>query len=561
MWTASKPPPQSPLPSWEWPNFDLLSSSASLTLSCDKISKRPRLSQQQQQQQQYPSLRLSNDITSPRTSPLRAPNTANIPAPSSTFFTTDHRQPWPSPTSPHLRLQPEPPQAPPLPLLRDANYPPALDTDFVLFPSASPLHQQQQTAARSARQPAEQLAPRLARNPSDSPLINTNNNSNNIINGQTPHRRNSAQQSPSPAQNPRVSQIIKNTGHSPSFSSFNSFNHPGTKPAFYASSAPSSTLALQQQKQHSQAQSSPISRPPVPLFPSNSTGNVHRASYLQQTKQRTMSSSHISQGNTAAPLAVTGPSSSTNPLTSYRPDLSIFNFQMPSNLDDYNDAPLFASTYSSPHLAGSSVDSMAHSGTSSTHNGTVSPKDLMMDPLAFSAPNSTSFTNLTSPSIYDSPDIGDVYETSPLFDPADGDVPSADSWYSLFPPTCTSDNSPSDQLDDIQDPATLALAQAAISNRRRSSPNQPPRGIPAKHSTVSGVGSRKRDKPLPPIVVDDPTDSVAAKRARNTLAARKSRQKKVEKFEELETKIAELENEVEHWKRIALGKSSGMPSI
>jgi hypothetical protein len=71
---------------------------------------------------------------------------------------------------------------------------------------------------------------------------------------------------------------------------------------------------------------------------------------------------------------------------------------------------------------------------------------------------------------------------------------------------------------------------------------------------VSGVGSRRRDKPLPPIIVEDPHDVVAMKRARNTLAARKSRERKVQKFDELEEKIAKLEAERDHWKRIALGR-------
>jgi hypothetical protein len=67
------------------------------------------------------------------------------------------------------------------------------------------------------------------------------------------------------------------------------------------------------------------------------------------------------------------------------------------------------------------------------------------------------------------------------------------------------------------------------------------------------VNARKRDKPLPPIVVDE-SDAVALKRARNTAAARKSRAKKVNEREDMEGRIAELEAEVERWKSIALGR-------
>jgi hypothetical protein len=85
---------------------------------------------------------------------------------------------------------------------------------------------------------------------------------------------------------------------------------------------------------------------------------------------------------------------------------------------------------------------------------------------------------------------------------------------------------------------------------------------PIRHSSVAGVQSRKRDKPLPPIMVDQ-ADPVALKRARNTAAARKSRAKKVEErdgFEEaiaaLQARVAELEAERDQWKLQALAGSS-----
>ncbi|KAI8716925.1 hypothetical protein NCS52_00987100 [Fusarium sp. LHS14.1] len=73
-----------------------------------------------------------------------------------------------------------------------------------------------------------------------------------------------------------------------------------------------------------------------------------------------------------------------------------------------------------------------------------------------------------------------------------------------------------------------------------------------RHSSVAEVNARKRDKPLPPIVVDDPNDPVAMKRARKVLAARKSRERKGQQLEDFEAKIARLEAERDYWRRKSL---------
>ena len=52
-------------------------------------------------------------------------------------------------------------------------------------------------------------------------------------------------------------------------------------------------------------------------------------------------------------------------------------------------------------------------------------------------------------------------------------------------------------------------------------------------------------KELPPIIVKDPSDRKAMRRARNTLAARRSRDKKKEHLQSLEDRIAELERKNE----------------
>lgn len=173
-----------------------------------------------------------------------------------------------------------------------------------------------------------------------------------------------------------------------------------------------------------------------------------------------------------------------------------------------------------------------------------------------SAPNSAALTTLTSPSVYnESPDFVDSYDVSPNFDNGDRDSINSDVWFPLFPqenntlPAPPIGQSPLEQTEDIDAP------DRTNSQGRRKSihSHSPPSG---RHSSVSGVSSRRRDKPLPPIIVEDPSDTVAMKRARNTLAARKSRERKAQKLEELEEKIAKLEAERDHWKSLALSRET-----
>ncbi|KAM0269848.1 hypothetical protein ACHAQH_009624 [Verticillium albo-atrum] len=185
----------------------------------------------------------------------------------------------------------------------------------------------------------------------------------------------------------------------------------------------------------------------------------------------------------------------------------------------------------------------------SHHVGTVSPQDLLIQDPYMSAPNSTAFTALTSPSPFESPEFVEGYDVSPNFG-GSGEFDAASSqWFSLFP----DQNSTMDSSITEQSPVDQALDDVVT-----SSPCRKPSGSPAsgRHSSVAGVNPRKRDKPLPPIVVDNPDDIVAMKRARNTLAARKSRERKMQRFEDLEEKIRKLEAERDHWKTIALGQST-----
>lgn len=228
------------------------------------------------------------------------------------------------------------------------------------------------------------------------------------------------------------------------------------------------------------------------------------------------------------------------------------------DLDDFTAFEGGATTtaYSSPAIP--TVFDLNGSASSSTTNmGTVSPQDLLIQEPFMSAPNSTALTALTSPSVYnESPEFHDNFDVSPNFGSGDFDAGSGDVWFPLFPPgeagaipatTVAGDHSPAEKSDELE------VVEQPSGHQRRKSGNShsPPSG---RHSSVSGVNSRRRDKPLPPIIVEDPNDGVAVKRARNTLAARKSRERKAQRLDELEEKVAKLEAERDHWKKIALAR-------
>ncbi len=228
----------------------------------------------------------------------------------------------------------------------------------------------------------------------------------------------------------------------------------------------------------------------------------------------------------------------------------LFDFSSGFGAEAGQEAPGYDTVFKSPHFT-------TINEPGGENQVTVSPKDLFHDP-STSAPPSTAFTNLTSPSLFgESPDLLDSFETSPLFTNSDDFGAGNDAWYPLFPGASGSnDESPPSDHVELNNSSPFTATVEASSIRRKSSAGQSPSARGAyKHSSISGVNPRKRDKPLPPIVVEDPNDTTAMKRARNTAAARKSRQKKVQKFEELEKEIEDLKAEVDHWKTIALGRN------
>lgn len=426
-------------------------------------------------------------------------STATIPSQEFNLFNTDPLPPWlPSSSS---SLPAHSPQQPLHDIPRPDQRPHPASQDFVLFEtSPSP----RRTPSLSAQQ---------------------------AVTGQ--HRRHSSHlsQPASSLQNQRVAEIIQSTGHSISTSALtNRFHSAQHQPQFYASSAPAPSTPSQQQRP---------TRPQVPLF-AQASGNI------PQTPNMAM------QGMQRHPAHSPARARDSQQLA----DLDLFDDFTPFEggaltHNTYNSA------YSSPAVPTLYDSTMNLSSSSSTNMGTVSPKDLLRDPFA-SAPNSTAFTNLTSPSTYnESPEYKDNFDVSPFIGNGDLDHALAgDPWYPLFPQEELVDPpKPSQSPLVLDEELEVAERIRTSTTRRRSGTSTSPPAT--SHSSVSGVGSRKRDKPLPPIIVEDPTDTVAMKRARNTLAARKSRQRKMQRFDELEERIAKLEAERDHWKEIALRRTGG----
>ncbi|KAF1996883.1 hypothetical protein P154DRAFT_622939 [Amniculicola lignicola CBS 123094] len=279
---------------------------------------------------------------------------------------------------------------------------------------------------------------------------------------------------------------------------------------FYANSAPSSTTGFQQPQSIQQQQ-----RPPVPLFSS--------------------SSANIFQSNAAVMADLHSNNS--------------FDSNMGAGL-----GPAFGSDFSLD-MSSSAFTAVNDHSVASGSTRTVSPKDIFQDPLG-SAPPSTAFTNLTSPDIGESPFITDSYETSPMFQ---GDAMMAsDTWFSLFPEDADMKSTAPVAPDLERTVSSNSMARSSSSStnspivldsshRRKSSVN----GSPATNAAITKA--RRRKGPLPPIAVD-PGDKVALKRARNTLAARDSRQRKFDYVSTLEKRNADLEAELEKWKNIAISQ-------
>ncbi|KAA8644592.1 amino acid starvation-responsive transcription factor GCN4 [Aspergillus tanneri] len=338
------------------------------------------------------------------------------------------------------------------------------------------------------------------------------------------------------------------------------------------------SIGLQQQQQFA---SSPVQVPRVARLASQSAGfhlsSSHRSSLSSRKNLLRLHAASVASN------------SAPNSASSYRPPVPPFN--SPTHLSSYQKQQLQSSYHrrmmSAPNMAqdlpdlfdlpsdqfGSDFDlSMlspqqiptgimgSKDPMTDVPSGTISPKDLLMDA---SAPPSTSFTDLSTPS-FESPGYFSQ-DTSPMFATDMELVPGHEEWDSLFPPQ--------DAFSVAFDSTSLEISTLPSKKTEESSPPSPrvrstvsrapsPSSKAAtKPSTVAGVNARQR-KPLPPIKFNS-DDPVALKRARNTEAARKSRARKLERQDEMERRIAELEKSLEeaqqreqYWKALAQAQSN-----
>jgi general control protein GCN4 len=184
------------------------------------------------------------------------------------------------------------------------------------------------------------------------------------------------------------------------------------------------------------------------------------------------------------------------------------------------------------------------------HSLLISPESPLLLDHSLSAPSSIALTTLTSPSLSDeSPMFASSCQVSPQFDGIDY---NASEWFSLFPVEPI-ETMHMNRLDCTAG-EEAGLNADNLGQRARDSPPAPHEQA-RRHSHSSGV-NRRRTKPLPPIIVEDHNDHVAMKRARNTIAARKSRQRKAQRVEDLENEILRLTAERDHWRQLAESRDS-----
>jgi hypothetical protein len=283
----------------------------------------------------------------------------------------------------------------------------------------------------------------------------------------------------------------------------NTNNLPVGVSQFYSQSAPNSSANLNRPRPQS-------TRPPVPLF--NSTGNIPRQQPIHQNNMTDFAASFDGlDADFGAGFDASGS----------------FDWETGANFTPVNN------------------------GTGTTSTSTVSPKDLFNDYMG-SAPPSTAFTNLTSPDINASPYMASSStEVSPMFHNTDDLNADTANWYSLFPEDGQSQSQmapPMERHDSNVTTGSLGESPVLLDEhnfRRKSTNNSPGHG---RNTSITGVSkTRRRKQPLQPIAVDA-NDKVALKRARNTLAARESRQRKLDHLGTLEARIKELEDREQEFK-------------
>jgi len=181
------------------------------------------------------------------------------------------------------------------------------------------------------------------------------------------------------------------------------------------------------------------------------------------------------------------------------------------------------------------------------------------------------FADFTSPLIADDDDFGAVFHNTPLFEdvglfePSSSDKRASavnlDAMYTVSPSTPSLDaspffNPPSHRLSSVLPPGTrknltpgsLIPLDAPVQSRNYLSPSATSRREPQrKRSRSDAFGDDdEADKDMGEL------DAVAAKRLQNTLAARRSRRRKLEHQLEMETNLEREKQLKEQWRSRAM---------
>lgn len=290
--------------------------------------------------------------------------------------------------------------------------------------------------------------------------------------------------------------------------------------------SPSYWSSTQSHAPHPATVLSRSSRPSIPPFHAGNPELYETRKQNMQAYRRNMSTPNF-QGKYSHTSQLPGCASHTSP-----PDNDADLFGLPS-----------AGVMGSPLAFGQlPLDSGADSAFSpEAPTGTVSPQDLMFE---HSVPPSGTFTDLSTPP-FDSPGTFSQ-NPSPLF--TDVDFMGQEEWAPLF-----HDASAANTFDGTFDVAAALAESHKPEVPKTTVPHSPaPRRATGRPSPISATGTTKHSssagisrprKDLSPVEFDM-NDPIAAKRARNTEAARKSRAKKLARQTNAESRIQELEDQI-----------------
>jgi general control protein GCN4 len=274
-------------------------------------------------------------------------------------------------------------------------------------------------------------------------------------------------------------------------------------------------------------------RPPVPLFHSNTTGHD-----FSMTDSMSIVENHLIKPR----LTSTSVSPFETPMGDFSAELDFSNLDIPEMTTD------------------SLTFTAANDPTSAT--ATISPQDLFLSNHDFgAAPDTTTTGYLSTPSLYDgTPDMSS-YDCSPAF----GTMDVEPNWPPLFADNTDKDDFASaplfastGSLDSIElNNNDLSLVSSTSSVQSRSTPriSATPAADDMLRKTLGPTSvlksSRRQTRDLAPIAVNE-EDDLAVKRARNTMAARKSRQKKRDIEDALREALEKMTRERDRWRMLAV---------